>query len=517
MTIGHDRRVAHPLYREEDARQALEFSFDGIWTLDSELRTTFVNARMAEMLGYSPEAMLRRQVYDFLFPQDVPAAEAAVNRRKNGVREELEFRFRRHDGSELWARVATAPILAGEGDFGGVVAILSDITHRRQAEESLRAREKELLEAEQLSQQLAAIVESSDDAIVSKDLNGVIRSWNRGATRIFGFTPEEAIGQRILILIPPELHAEEDVILERLRAGKRIDHYETERLTKDGRRLYVSVTISPIRDASGRVIGASKIARDITERKRAEQVLLTSEKLASVGRLAATVAHEINNPLESVINLVYLARLADNRETVQQYLGTAEEELNRIAHLTKQTLGFYRERSERTRVHAGELLNQLAAVFSSKAQNKGVKIKLEILDDPEIAVDRGEFRQLFSNLLNNSIDACGHGGAVRVRVSTARRAAASAPCLRITVVDNGSGIKPADRAHVFEPFFTTKKEVGTGLGLWICKQIAEKYGGTVAVRSHAQPGRSWTAVSVFLPVIVPDACSALAPCLKKGA
>ena len=368
-----------------------------------------------------------------------------------------------------------------------------------------------------LSQQLAAIVESSDDAIVSKDLNGVIQSWNRGATRIFGFTPEEAIGQRILIIIPPELHAEEDAILARLRAGKRINHYETERLTKDGRRLHVSVTISPIRDASGRVIGASKIARDITERKRAEQALLTSEKLASVGRLAVTVAHEINNPLESVINLVYLAKLADKPEAVQRYLGVAEEELNRIAHLTKQAFGFYRERSERTRAHAGELLGQLAAIFSSKAQNKAVQIKLEILDDPEIVVDRGEFRQLFSNLLSNSIDACGPGGAVRVRVSTARRASASEPCLRITVIDNGSGIKPADRAHVFEPFFTTKKEFGTGLGLWVCKQIAEKHGGMVSVRSNATPGRSWTAVSVFLPVIAPDACSVFPPWLEKGA
>jgi PAS domain S-box-containing protein len=364
---------------------------------------------------------------------------------------------------------------------------------------------------------LAAIVESSDDAIISKDLNGVIKSWNTAAMRIFGFTPEEAIGRRILILIPPELHAEEDAILAQLRAGKRIDHYETERLTKDGRRLRVSVTISPVRDSTGRIIGASKIARDITERKRVEQVLLTSEKLASVGRLAATVAHEINNPLESVINLVYLAKAASNHDVVQRYLGAAEDELSRIAHLTKQTLGFYRESSERTRAHAGDLLRQLAGVLSARAHNKGVRIKIEIINDPEIAIDRNEFRQLFSNLINNSIDACGRGGAIRVRVSVGGRSPEWAHALQITVADNGSGIKPADRTHIFEPFFTTKKDIGTGLGLWVCKQIAEKYGGTVLVRSAAKPGRSWTAVSVSLPVIVSEPHSAYPPLLEKGA
>jgi PAS domain S-box-containing protein len=616
MNNRHNRHIPHSINREEDARRLLESSFDGIWAIDSELRTSFVNTRMAEMLGYSPQEMLGRSLYDFLFPEDIPAERDAINRRRSGVAEEFELRYRRKDGSALWARIATAPILAADGTFQGAVAIHSDTARRQHMEHALRDRERELREAERLAgigswqwisdtdtvvwseglyriagreadlrpiryreyprlftpgswsrldvavqqarsdgapfeldlellrpdgstrwviaraetlhdhdgdivglrgtvqditerkhaeaatSHLAAIVESSDDAIVSKDLSGIIKSWNTAATRMFGYAPEEVIGRSILVLIPPELYAEEETILRRLRAGERIDHFETERLRKDGQRLQVSVTISPVRDSKGKIIGASKIARDIRDRKRAEQALLTSEKLATAGRLAATVAHEINNPLESVINLVYLAKRAETDAVIQTYLVTAEEELNRIAHLAKQTLGFYRERSEKTRVHVGDLLRQLVAVFSSRAQNKGLRIDLKIVSNAEIVVDCTEFRQLFANLISNAIDACERGGLIRVRAAVTGSAPGSTEGLRVTVADNGSGIKPADRPHIFDAFFTTKQDVGTGLGLWICKQIAEKSGGTIRVRSVAEPGRSWTAVSVFLPVTV---------------
>ena len=151
---------------------------------------------------------------------------------------------------------------------------------------------------------LAAIIESADDAIISKSLNGIVSSWNGAASRIFGYTSEEMIGRPILRLIPEPLHYEEEAILRKLRAGERIDHYETTRIRKNGELIEVSVTISPIRDAAGHVIGASKIVRDISDRKRMEQVLIQAEKLAVTGRMAAAVAHEINNPLESLMNLI---------------------------------------------------------------------------------------------------------------------------------------------------------------------------------------------------------------------
>ena len=303
-----------PSFPEKEGQRLLEASFDGIWAIDAQFRTRFVNRRMAKMLGYSSEEMAGRSFLEFMFPEDVPAEREALARRRRGVSEEFEIRYRRKDGAELWARVSTAPIFGKRGEFEGAIAIHSDITERKIAEEA--------------KQRLAAIVESSDDPIISKDLNGIIVSWNAAATRMFGYSAEEAIGKSILLLIPPELHEEEYITLSRLRAGERIEHYETQRVRKNGERLEVSLTISPIRNSRGVVIGASKFARDITQRKRAEEALRISEKLASAGRLAATVAHEINNPLESVVNLVYLARTgADDPSKVMEYLSMAEEEL----------------------------------------------------------------------------------------------------------------------------------------------------------------------------------------------
>ena len=495
-----------------DGRRLLEVSFDGIWAIDAQLRTRFVNRRMAKMLGYTAEEMAGRTPLDFMFPEDVPAEREALARRRRGISEEFEIRYRRNDGSELWARIATAPIFNERGEFEGAIGIHSDITDRKHAEQVLRKREAELsaaecraaLEhnsAEEAKLRLAAIVESSNDPIISKNLDGIITSWNAAATRMFGYSAEEAIGRSILMLIPPELQEEEHRVLARLRAGERIEHYETQRVRKDGERIEVSLTISPVKNSSGVVIGASKIARDITQRKLAEEALRTSEKIASVGRLAATIAHEVNNPLEGVMNLVYLARCeANDPSKVTEYLKVAEEELVRIAHLTKQTLGFYREQVSPASVRAGDLLRQLIFSLSSRARNKQVNIDLELVSDPEIRVKAGEIRQLFANLLSNSIDACSREGSVRIRVSPHFNRRLCRHGLRIAVADTGAGIKPADRERLFQPFFTTKKDVGTGLGLWVCKEIVERHAGSITFRSNATPGRSWTVMSVFLPI-----------------
>ena len=214
---------------------------------------------------------------------------------------------------------------------------------------------------------LAAIVESSNDAIIGKNLNGIVTSWNEAATRMFGYTAEEIVGQPILRLIPQELYHEEDMILEKLKLGDRIDHYETTRIKKSGERFEVSVTISPIRDRKGHIIGASKTARDISDRKKIEQVLIQSEKLAATGRMAATIAHEINNPLDSVMNLVFLARTSSSINKARGYLQTAEKELERVAHIVRQTLGYYREPVGPVEVDVRELIEDVANDLSKKA------------------------------------------------------------------------------------------------------------------------------------------------------
>jgi PAS domain S-box-containing protein len=350
------------------------------------------------------------------------------------------------------------------------------------------------------SQRLAAIVESAEDAIISKDLNGIVTSWNRAAEQMFGYRAEEMIGRSITAIIPPDLQADEPRILETIARGERINHFETVRVAKSGKRIDVSLTVSPVKNENGQIVGAAKIARDITQDKKTRRALRISERLASVGRLAATIAHEINNPLEAATNLVYLAKCRAVSQDQRDFLAATEEELARISHLTKQTLGFYRETKGAEPIKIRPILDQLISVFAARARNKSVDIRREIRGDPEVYAVGDEIRQLITNLLSNSIDAVTRGGQIRLRVSPAtewNRKGRSG--VRLTVADSGSGIPKAVRSELFEPFFTTKKEVGTGLGLWLSKGIVERHHGSIRVKSRSEPGNGWTVFSVFLP------------------
>jgi PAS domain S-box-containing protein len=346
----------------------------------------------------------------------------------------------------------------------------------------------------------AAIVQSSEDACIGNDLDGIVRFWNLPAACLFGYAPEEMIGQPITRIIPPELHADEARVLATVARGDRIEQFETMRLRKDGETVDVSLTVSPVRDETGKIIGATRIVRDITQQKRTERALRASERLASVGRLAATVAHEINNPLEAVTNLIFLARHSRSNEEIQKYLSMVEEELERISHLTRQTLGFYRETKGVSRVRLGEIVESLLTVFAQRMRNKGIRVCSEIDDNIEILAVPGEIRQVIANLLSNSIDALHSGGEIHIRVSAAMQwNGAPTSGVRLTIADTGPGISAEIRSRLFEPFFTTKKDMGTGLGLWISKNIIENHAGSIQVHSSTTPGKSGTTFSVFLP------------------
>jgi PAS domain S-box-containing protein len=364
------------------------------------------------------------------------------------------------------------------------------------------ALETEIVErkrVEEASFRLAAIVESSDDAIVSKDLNGIVNSWNKSAERIFGFTAAEIIGKPILLLIPPELQGEEYRILTKIRSGERIDHFQTVRLTKSGERIDVSLTISPVKDRQNNIIGAAKIVRNITHQKKLEAALHTTEKLASVGRLAATVAHEINNPLESVLNFVYLARQQPEiSEQTKSYLAAADQEVSRVAHIAQQTLGFYRDNSQPTSLDLTTVVNEVIAIYESRARAKSLELDIRVEPQLTIVGLQGELKQILSNLLANSIDACGKGNKIILACRGSINHATGTRGVRFTIADNGCGISVADREKVFNPFFTTKKVVGTGLGLWITKDLLEKRGGNIRLRSSIDPARPGTVFRCFL-------------------
>jgi PAS domain S-box-containing protein len=370
----------------------------------------------------------------------------------------------------------------------GAAKIVRDITQKKKLEED--------------ALRLAAIVESSDDAIASKDLNGTVTTWNHSAEKLFGYKAEEIIGKSIKLIIPPELHPDENMILDKIRRGEKIEHFETVRVHKNGQRIDVSLTISPMKDDHGKVIGAAKIVRDITEKKKIDRAMRVTEKLAAAGRLAATVAHEIDNPLEAVTNLVYLAKVeVHNTERVKKYLEMASRELDRVAHITRQTLGFYRDTSSASRLSVTHILDDLLSFYERRFESRKISVVKQYDGNIEITALMGELRQAFSNLIGNAIDAMPSGGTLVIRATqTHAWNDADRPGVRITILDTGSGIAPQHRKNLFQPFFTTKEDVGTGLGLWITRSIVEKHGGTILVKSRNGANEHGTAFSIFLPL-----------------
>ncbi len=361
------------------------------------------------------------------------------------------------------------------------------------------ARQKTLAEsrAERSVREMAAIVEYSEDAIFSTSPDGTILSWNCGAERLYGYSAQEAVGLPVSRLAPPERRGESQHNLEVLSRGGHIEPYQTERVRSDGSRVPVLLTVSPLRNAKGEIVGASAIARDLSAQKQSEEAVRRSEKLATAGRLAASIAHEINNPLEAVVNLLYLAR--NDSSNAEQYLTMAEQEIGRIARLAQQTLGFVRDSGSPGWLDPATILDEMLELYSRKLQDKRIRVTRRYRSSTQISAYSGELRQLLANLLVNAVDAMAEGGALQVRVATGRQWRDGREGIRIIVADNGSGIPRENQNRIFEPFYNTKKDDGTGLGLWVSRGIVEKHGGLIRVHSRAAGPKTGTVFSIFLP------------------
>jgi PAS domain S-box-containing protein len=289
------------------------------------------------------------------------------------------------------------------------------------------------------------------------------------------------------------------VINEAIRT-KSIFELEHRVLRVDGSVGWTFSRAIPLQDANGEIMEWFGAASDVTARKRAEEALLRSEKLASVGRMAATIAHEINNPLEAVTNLLFIAKAAKDPESARQYLDMADAELQRTAHITRQSLGFYRESNAPALTSVNALLESAVDLLKSKIKAKQAVIEKQWDGNVEVTAVAGELRQVFSNLLANSLDAIEANGTIKLRVSTGAAFKNGDRRVRVTIADNGEGISASARQRIFEPFFTTKGTVGTGLGLWVSKQIVDKHGGTIRMRSRNNGIPSGTVFSVVLPL-----------------
>ena len=364
---------------------------------------------------------------------------------------------------------------------------------------------------------LAAIVESSDDAIISKDLNGVVRSWNAAAERMFGYSASELVGKPIRLIIPAERQAEEDEILARLRRGERVDHFQTVRRTKDGRLIDVSLTVSPVRDASGKVVGASKIARDVTDQKRAaaeRDRLLEAERVArgeaeranrAKDDFVAMVSHELRTPLNAILGWTQLmTRGRNDPALIQRGMDVVARNTRLQAQLISDLLDISRIvagklQLETRSVDLRSVVGESLVTMDEEARSKGVVIE-QALDDAGALVsgDASRLQQICWNLLSNAVKFTPRGGRVRVGLTF------DGPSARIEVADTGVGIRPEFLSHVFDRFQQADRSItrqfgGLGLGLSIVKHLVELHGGTVEAASEGE-GKGAT-FTVTLPVV----------------
>ena len=334
---------------------------------------------------------------------------------------------------------------------------------------------------------LAAIVESSEDAIVGKLLDGTVQSWNPAAERIFGYSAAEMVGASIFRLIPPELHEEERRILKQVSLGHRLSHYETTRVRRDGARILISLTISPIRDSTGALLGAASIKRDITAQRRLEAQLEQAQKMEALGQLAGGVAHDFNNILTIISGFTaFLGRSIPADSPAHPDLAGIEQATDRASRLTRQLLAFARHRPAEVVVFdLAEFVNETASMLRRLL---GEHIRLEVRPTAEpiwLRADRGEMSQVLINLTVNARDAMPRGGTLTISLFDDAKAGQ----IILNVRDTGHGMDEPTRTQLFDRFFTTKPEGrGTGLGLTTVAGIVRGAGGAIEVSSSPGMG-----------------------------
>src|SRR5215210_972288 len=511
IVFGEAARIAEARAhrRREVFQVTLRSIGDAVITTDNEGRITYLNEVAESVTGWSHNDALGQpleRVFDIvneitLQPVENPATRA--------LREGVVVGLANHtvlikkDGQQCPIDDSAAPIRDEHGHVSGCVLIFRDVTAQRLAQ---RDKANQLLTA----QLLASIVASSNDAIIAKSLDGIIQSWNAAAERLFGFTAEQAVGRHISLVIPPERIAEEDQIVASLRAGQRIEHFETERVRSDGQHIPVSLTISPVKDAFGNVIGASKIVRDFTERKRLEDDLRRlaadlSELDRRKNEFLATLAHELRNPLAPMSNMLQVVKHANgDGEILTRAHETMERQLGQMVRLVDDLLDLNRithDRLElrRSEVELSSVIHQAVEVSRPLVDAAGHQLIVELPEEPiYLNADGARLSQVFGNLLNNSSKYTTPKGTISL---SAERMDGE---VVVTVKDNGAGI-PADKIdRIFDMFMqvdgaSEQAQGGLGIGLTLVKRWTQRHGGSIAVKSGGEgQGSEFT---VRLPVL----------------
>ncbi len=482
---------------------------DALVAVDEAGKIVQVNSQTEAMFGYSKAELIGNGI-EMLVPsryrqrhekhRESFVGQPKIRRMGAG----LDLYGTRRDGSEFPVEISLSPVPSDQGML--VLSAIRDITDRKNIENELRAAHEELSRrtSQQLSEyrnQLASIVDSSEDAIIGKTLDGIITAWNKGAEHIYGYTAEEMLGKPISKIVPPDRPDEIPRILEKIKRGQRIEHYESVRVTKDGRHLNISLSISPIREHTGKIVGASVIARDITDQKRAEEQFRQAQKMEAVGRLAGGVAHDFNNILGIITACTELLRSRLPATTPPAYLENITKAAERGATLTRQLLAFSRKQVvQPTVLNLNERLKEVVKLLRP-LMGDDVEIVLNAKSQPAfLEADSGQLDQIVLNLAVNARDAMPRGGKLILESSVVEfdeSLAQQHPPLThgqyvcLAVSDTGTGMDEATRSRIFEPFFTTKEVgKGTGLGLSTVYGIVQQAGGHIWV--YSEPGRGTT-------------------------
>ncbi len=499
----------------------LEALPDAIVAVDREGVIVQLNSQTQALFGYERDELIGQRI-EILVPESYRREHHhhrenfAKTPKARRMGANIDLYGRRRDGSEFPVEISLSPVSTEKGTF--VLSAIRDIGARKRMEEELRRANEELYQrtVEQLGEyrsRLALIIDSSEDAIIGQDLDGIITSWNKGAERIYGYSPEEVIGKNISLLVPPDeaangLPDESSEILEKIARGEGIEHRESVRVTKDGRRLDVSISVSPLRDAKGDVIGASAIARDITDQKRTETQLHQSQKMEAIGRLAGGVAHDFNNIL-GIINAC-TEFLRDRIEPAAEssiYVENIKKAIERGSALTRQLLAFSRSSAIKPRIL--DLNERIKDVSKLLRPLMGDDVEVLIVSRSPSAVveaDPGQLDQIVVNLAVNARDAMPRGGKFILETGTAkfdeafaeqRQAMPAGKYVVLAISDTGNGMDDATVSRIFEPFFTTKEAgKGTGLGLATVYGIVKQSAGHILV--YSEPGHG-TTFKIYLP------------------
>lgn len=499
-----------------------------LYTCDSEGYITFFNDAAADLWGRKPVPGKDLwcgswEIYRLDgTPMPLDECPMAIALREGRAVLGQEIIIRRPDGSMRYVQPFPQPVFDKTGKLAGAVNVLTDITDRKVAEDRVA--------------HLAAIVSSSDDAIISKTLDGIITSWNDAAERIFGYQAAEAIGKPITMLIPIDRLEEEPAIVERLKHGERVDHFETKRITKDRKILDISLTISPVRGSDGRIIGASKIARDITAQKAAErniaeakdqfkkqlqktveqrtgELLRMNEELErsnhELEQYAYIASHDLQEPLRKIQTFAELLKTnIHDVEAVESYYNKISVSAKRMSSLIKDVLNYSRLSkidNAFVQVDLNQVLQDVQNDFELLIEQKKAVIEVNAL--PVVKGDALQLRQLFANLVSNSLKFSEQEPRIQIRSTPINlpadvKGSEHAPGQYAEIIFNDNGIgfeqKYADQVFVvFKRLNNRQLYSGTGIGLAICKRIVERHGGMISVSSEPEKGTTFT---ILLPV-----------------